>query len=611
MSVDGFSACVLADKFFTRHIKLHPGRSFPELEAKARLAGGFSTMFPDSSFPLSPALQLNHDLARLSHENLEQFAKAEEIRLAKSSCKTYVVDPSFHVCVIAAQVGQLDDFLDTYGGILEIEPLLFGENHAGYAQLAELEIKKAKDGYQIMAGQRSPVSENLCNYCGSCGQLCPESCIAPDLRIDFNSCSFCRKCETACAAGAIDIYGVTRKTIHAPAIILLDEVKVELPEERSGIFTMESLPQYLSTLFSTKIEEAVTCNQDLCQYSSKLKKGCTICRQSCQHGAISIKNGSIAIDYHLCTECGQCISACPTGAMQFERFGDSAFASFFNIFKIRPGMAAVIGNEQQLHQLWWQHRGTDNFAGSFFLEYPEPAALSAFHFLHLVRQGAARIIILSDSKKNQAEGRANDLLKSFFDCKDVVQQCTVETIIQELQNSKDIKSLMPTSASDIPFNNRRVNLAGLLKDFHGQAAADVYLTREEHGAFATITCDDQKCTQCFACLNECKVQALKAGAGAMSLTRNVSLCVGCGVCTAVCPEQALFLRGGAVVSSQFFEDVELAKTEPMLCRECGKEFGSKKSFERVMAILSDKNMTDKGHFEYCETCRVIKMFEAA
>ena len=123
------------------------------------------------------------------------------------------------------------------------------------------------------------------------------------------------------------------------------------------------------------------------------------------------------------------------------------------------------------------------------------------------------------------------------------------------------------------------------------------LLRDVHGPYATLLCDDQKCTQCFACLNECKLQALKAGAGAMSLTVDRSLCVGCGSCTSVCPEDALAVKGNVIINDDFFTDKEISKTEPVVCLECGKEFGTRKSFDKVMAVLRSRNMIDKGYFE--------------
>jgi ferredoxin len=96
----------------------------------------------------------------------------------------------------------------------------------------------------------------------------------------------------------------------------------------------------------------------------------------------------------------------------------------------------------------------------------------------------------------------------------------------------------------------------------------------------------------------------------LTLNHTGILCVVCGICVRVCPENALTLSPIFTLSTDFFTPVELAKAEPMACRKCGKVFGTKKSFERVMAILSAKETVDTSHFEYCDTCRVVRLFEA-
>ena len=78
----------------------------------------------------------------------------------------------------------------------------------------------------------------------------------------------------------------------------------------------------------------------------------------------------------------------------------------------------------------------------------------------------------------------------------------------------------------------------------------------------------------------------------------------------VCPEDALQLSPEFSLADPFFATVELATAEPMACKKCGKVFGTRKSFDRVMAILAKKEAVDTSHFEYCETCRVVNLFEA-
>jgi ferredoxin len=138
----------------------------------------------------------------------------------------------------------------------------------------------------------------------------------------------------------------------------------------------------------------------------------------------------------------------------------------------------------------------------------------------------------------------------------------------------------------------------------------VTVQNDEDALFHSIICDEEKCTQCLACLNECKIGALSADPSSLTLSWSGSLCTGCTACVDICPENALSTGMQAVISQAYFHPAIAAQAEPMRCKQCGKIFGTKKSFDRVMEILAREKMDHDGHFEFCEDCRVIKLLES-
>lgn len=606
-----YTTCLLAPDFTISEMALSPGRSLSADGRKIQLAGGFPTFFPDTPFPLSATLQVNKDLSSLPETELEEIARAELGRHNRAAVRNYHVEPSFFVTVIAGSGELLEQFIDTYGGILQIEPLLLGDEHDDYSQVTGVEISSGTSGYEITATLRSPVDMQACTYCGACGPACPEKCISPVLRFDYRLCTFCRECEKSCDVNAIDIYGVVKRTIHAPAIVVLGEVQVDLPEDKSNVFSEATLDDYFKTLCTVEVEEALQCDNGLCHYSGRLGAGCNLCYEECRFDAISRDEDGVHVDSLLCTECGKCVSVCPTGAINYHRFSDASFVKYFSSLTLADSDGVVIGTADTLQRFWWNEKGSLS-KNMFFLEYPRLEALSLFHFLSLLSQGVQQILLLADPGKELDSACCREveitekLLKSLFGVEGLVRVCSPDDL--RLAAAPSVQARIDHARAR-SFTNRRQLLAELLLACYRQTDQEITLD-SGHGAFGTVVCDTERCTHCFACLNDCKVGALSASEDERSLQFTSGLCVGCGLCARVCPEDALRVGRETVLGPAFLEPIALSRAEMMQCKECGKEFGTKKGFEKVMKILTSRNMADKGHFEYCDTCRVVKLFDS-
>jgi ferredoxin len=598
-------------------IKLQPGAAFSypqEPDKNILLAGGFPATNPDSSFPLSPTLQLNGDLTDADETALTALARAEFTRESSQSYRSYTLESDSRVVVLGGDEGSLNTFIDTYGGVLEIDPILLQGYHPGVTTAQELQVERVEAGFQLNFTVKQPIDMSRCTYCGACGPSCPEHCISEQLFLDFSRCTFCRECVSACSHEAIDLYAVERRELTTPALLVLDGAKVDLPDFKENIYFENTLPALFESIYSTEIEEVIGWNATFCQYSARLGIGCTTCVSACHHSAIQQGKDGVKIDHLACVECGACLGSCPTGALQYKRFDDIRFVEYFRTFPFVPGTTVVIGDEDALHKYWW-HSAGKKLTNVFFMEYPTPAALHTMHFLLLYAMGAKEIFVLGE--ENSSGGLqmllANTLLQGLFQRENPVRLIHPNGLASALQENEK-GTAITTYYHDFSYSNRREKLIDLIQFLRRQSYGEpVILTGVASKDFGEIICNEEKCTQCVACVSECRVESLIADSDSYSLKHTPAQCVQCGICVVVCPENALTMKPGIFLEEDFFKERVVAQAEPAKCKGCGKIFGTRKSLEKVVAILSAKNMWDEQDdlLSYCDECRVVNLYTSA
>jgi ferredoxin len=463
---------------------------------------------------------------------------------------------------------------------------------------------------------RKPVDLDKCNYCAACGPVCPENCLDEHLFVDMSRCSYCNECVTTCPSQAIDLYRVEKYSLEFPALVLLDQPKVALPDDQTHIYNQDTLEQLFSSLVPLSIEETIGWTSSSCQFSTRANSGCTACLDACKHNALEQNQDGIAINYKRCVDCGACMASCPTGSLQYLHFTDQQFIEWFSTARPGKNTTIIIGKEQELHKLWWKKNAT-GASPVMFLEYPNNRALTAMHLLFLLSLGADRIILLDEPISIQDKPIAsqveiaNTIFSTLFGGNERITFAPSTTLPATLQDVEPTP--LKDFYHDFSFSNRRVKLGSTLSFLLGQSSTEnAMLSREPFQPFGSVDCNAELCTHCGACLNECRIEALTTDSETLSLDHLAIQCVQCGTCVDVCPENALTLKPGLLLAPEFITPKELTRAEPIKCLECGKPFGTRKSYDRIVAILKAKSPDNMNEdvLEYCETCRVVKMFEA-
>ncbi len=586
-----------------------------------RICSGFSRWQQPDSLPVSPTMQLNCDSVFCPSETALRIALAEEQRQIHFNVPVFEVHVPARAAVVADDEQGLNAFLETWGGCMEAATFLISEDQqTEFTAVSDIGVEPAEKGggCVVVARGRAPVNMERCTRCGKCGAACGLQCIDPDLRIDFSRCTFCNDCARACGEDAIDIYAVFETRLDVPAVIVVGEPELGINPACSGkVFSASAqMPEFFKRVGTWEVEEQIGFEECMCLYDSRLDIGCVRCTQVCPVRAVSGGKNGISIRHLECTGCGSCTGSCPTGALQYQAFSDRSFLEWFEKAELAPGFTLVVGDEDALMDVWW-YSGADPPGPAIYLEYPGIGGMHLMHLLFLFAIGAARVILLQgkdvdkDMMVADQVSAANKIIHALFGVDGFILPATLENLSGLTATPTPDRGSLPVYA-DFTFGNRRSKLVSILKFlYHASGAEGVTLEDESLSTFGSIRCDVSRCTACLSCLNVCRTGSLVSDASKYQLLHNASLCIQCGACSSVCPEGALSLVPGLSLDEEWFESVVIYETEPMICRDCGARFGTRESYNHIVAVLREKGLYDQEAdvLEYCETCRARRMFE--
>ena len=129
-----------------------------------------------------------------------------------------------------------------------------------------------------------------------------------------------RSCSHACLG-----YGDCVKVCQYDAIYLENGIAYVDPENCTACgMCVQACPNNLITVVAKKARTFVGCHSsDKGAFVRKICSagciGCKLCEKKCEYGAIVVTDNLASIDPSKCTNCGECVGACPTKVIKQVR----------------------------------------------------------------------------------------------------------------------------------------------------------------------------------------------------------------------------------------------------------------------------------------------------
>ncbi len=363
----------------------------------------------------------------------------------------------------------------------------------------------------------------------------------------------------------------------------------ELGLKQSGTFDplQSSLNEVLSTvranIESFEYKKFTTYDSTICQYHERRDEICSKCEEVCPTVAILKDDQKKHLEFSQidCHGCGGCISVCPSGALDYAASNKEALFEMSKFYKETHPL--IIPSKMDIENLQVDLK-----------ENVLPFSIDGEKFLHestlltLAQISASQIVFYTDFI-SKGTGDAIRILNDIYQKKYGKDVILVAKDKEQLQEALEKVSFIEDSYYNLAqesFNKREI-FSLRLKELVGDDNLGVVQTGE-HIHYAKVKVNEANCTLCLVCVGACNVNALQAEAKDNTLRLNPSLCTSCGYCEVSCPEADCLTIERDIIELEpnWFKENILAKDELFACVECGKEFATVKSIQKIATMMS-------------------------
>ena len=375
-------------------------------------------------------------------------------------------------------------------------------------------------------------------------------------------------------------------TLNVSQIVWFDAKQMGL--NQSGTFdpNLSSIKEVVEVLKSNinqySYKKFTTYDESICQYHGRREEICSKCEEVCPTVAITKddKTKTLAFSQIDCHGCGGCISVCPSGALEYA---PSNQESIYEMSK----------SYENTHPLIVPQKMNVGELNIPLKENVLPFAIEGEKFLHegsfltLLQLSGSQVIFYTDFI-SKGSGDAIRIVNDIYQRKYSKDAILVAMNEEELKTALEEVSFIENSRFN--FNQdglkKREIISHRLQKIVGDDDLGVVKTGE-HIHYGLVEVNQDKCTLCLVCVGSCNVNALQADASDNTLRLNPSLCTSCGYCEISCPETDCLTIKRDVINLEptWFKENIIAQDELFACVECGKDFATTKSVNKIADMM--------------------------
>lgn len=331
-------------------------------------------------------------------------------------------------------------------------------------------------------------------------------------------------------------------------------------------------------------------------------RGCRSCVEVCPRRAFTVAGNRVTHDRSVCEPCGQCVTACPTGAIQDPVVTSAAIAA-----QVRALVDGRTGPRGRRGIVFRCRRSTrvETMPGWYPLTVPCTSMVTEAWLLAPLLLGASAVAVRPCADSGCSLTGHDVVSPRVAWCADLIANAGGES------DRVTTDPVEPPSRAPLPE-------ADIDDPFAPTAAGGVLLAVVEHaggdaafvhggGPLGLIEVDAEACTGCGTCAASCPTAALVTTAidGRTQLSFDATRCVACDTCVKRCPEAA----SGAITLTRATDvrSLRSGKTvvwsgEVTRCARCGKQIAPTALLARFAARLGDDRLVDALSTK-CVECR--------